>query len=181
VRAETLRQRLDRERRIPLAAARSICVALSEALNHAHGRGIIHRDVKPENIVLSGAGAVLLDFGIARAIEAAGTTQLTRSGIAVGTSAYMSPEQVQAATDIDHRTDLYSVGCVLFESLAGRPPFQHPNEVVVLQMHLNDPVPDIRTFRPETPAEVAEVVMKSLAKNRDDRWASAEGMATALG
>jgi serine/threonine-protein kinase len=73
------------------------------------------------------------------------------------------------------------VGCVLFESLAGRPPFQHPNEVVVLQMHLNDPVPDIRTFRPETPAEVAEVVMKSLAKNRDERWASAEGMATALG
>jgi len=177
----TLRVQLDQGRQLSVDAAIRMTRDLLGALKAAHAVGIIHRDVKPENIVLSGAGAVLLDFGIARAIEAAGTTQLTRSGIAVGTSAYMSPEQVQAATDIDHRTDLYSVGCVLFESLAGRPPFQHPNEVVVLQMHLNDPVPDIRTFRPETPAEVAEVVMKSLAKNRDERWASAEGMATALG
>jgi eukaryotic-like serine/threonine-protein kinase len=177
----TLRLRLDQAKRLPLDDAVRMTRDLLGALAAAHTVGIIHRDVKPENIVLSPAGAVLLDFGIARAIEAAGTTQLTRSGIAVGTSSYMSPEQVQAATDIDHRTDLYSVGCVLFESLAGRPPFHHPNEVVVLQMHLNDPIPDVRDFRPDTPASLAEAVAKSLAKNRIERWGSADLMAAALG
>jgi serine/threonine-protein kinase len=177
----TLRVQLDRARRLPVEDAVRMSRDLLGALAAAHAVGIIHRDVKPENIVLSDAGAVLLDFGIARAIEAAGTTQLTRSGIAVGTSSYMSPEQVQAATDIDHRTDLYSVGCVLFESLAGRPPFQHPNEVVVLQMHLNDPAPDVRAFRQDTPVALAELVTKSLAKNREERWASAALMAAALG
>jgi eukaryotic-like serine/threonine-protein kinase len=177
----TLRVQLERTRRLSLEAAVGMGRDLLGALAAAHAVGIIHRDVKPENIVLSDAGAVLLDFGIARAIEAAGTTQLTRSGIAVGTSSYMSPEQVQAATDIDHRTDLYSVGCVLFESLAGRPPFQHPNEVVVLQMHLNDPVPDVREFRKDIPAALAELVTTSLAKNREERWASAALMAAALG
>jgi len=177
----TLRVQLERTRRLPADDAARMGRDLLGALAAAHAIGIIHRDVKPENIVLSHAGAVLLDFGIARAIEAAGTTQLTRSGVAVGTSAYMSPEQVQAATDIDHRTDLYSVGCVMFESLAGRPPFQHPNEVVVLQMHLNDVAPDVREFRPETPATLADVVAKALKKDRGERWQSAALMAAALG
>ncbi len=177
----TLRIQLERTRRLPADDAARMGRDLLGALAAAHAIGIIHRDVKPENIVLSQAGAVLLDFGIARAIEAAGTSQLTRSGVAVGTSAYMSPEQVQAATDIDHRTDLYSVGCVMFESLAGRPPFQHPNEVVVLQMHLNDAPPDVREFRPETPAALADVIAKALKKERGERWASAALMAAALG
>jgi serine/threonine-protein kinase len=177
----TLRTQLERTRRLPADDAARMGRDLLGALAAAHTIGIIHRDVKPENIVLSQAGAVLLDFGIARAIEAAGTNQLTRSGVAVGTSAYMSPEQVQAATDIDHRTDLYSVGCVMFESLAGRPPFQHPNEVVVLQMHLNDAPPDVREFRPETPAVLADVIAKALKKERAERWASAALMAAALG
>jgi serine/threonine protein kinase len=177
----TLRVQLERARRLPTEDVVRMGRDLLGALAAAHAIGIIHRDVKPENIVLSAAGAVLLDFGIARAIEAAGTTQLTRSGVAVGTSSYMSPEQVQAATDIDHRSDLYSVGCVLFESLAGRPPFQHPNEVVVLQMHLNDPPPDVREFRADIPQTLADVVAKALKKDRVERWASAALMATALG
>ena len=177
----TLRGHLDRVRRLPVADAVRMARDLLGALDAAHRVGIIHRDVKPENIVLSPEGAVLLDFGIARAIEAAGTSQLTRSGIAVGTSSYMSPEQVQAETNIDARSDLYSVGCVLFESLAGRPPFRHPNEVVVLQMHLNELAPDVRTFREDTPAPLAAAVARALTKSRAERWATAAEMAAALG
>ena len=176
----TLRGHLDRVRRMPISDAVRMSRDLLGALAAAHQVGIIHRDVKPENIVLSANGAVLLDFGIARAIEAAGTNQLTRSGIAVGTSSYMSPEQVQAQTSIDPRSDLYSVGCVLFESLAGRPPFRHPNEVVVLQMHLNEAPPDVRTFREDTPPALAEAVDRALKKNPTERWESAAAMAAAL-
>jgi serine/threonine-protein kinase len=177
----TLRGHLDRVRRLSIPDAVRMARDLLGALGAAHRVGIIHRDVKPENIVLSAEGAVLLDFGIARAIEAAGTSQLTRSGIAVGTSSYMSPEQVQAETNIDARSDLYSVGCVLFESLAGRPPFRHPNEVVVLQMHLTEAAPDVRTFRDDAPAALAEVVGRALKKSRDERWPSAGAMTDALG
>ena len=177
----TLRGHLDRVRRLPVSDAVRMARDLLGALGAAHHVGIIHRDVKPENIVLSANGAVLLDFGIARAIEAAGTSQLTRSGIAVGTSSYMSPEQVQAQTDIDARSDLYSVGCVLFESLAGRPPFRHPNEVVVLQMHMNEEAPDVRAFREDTPPALAEVVARALKKKPAERWESAGAMAAALG
>jgi serine/threonine protein kinase len=177
----TLRGHLDRVRQLSIPDAVRMARDLLGALSAAHRVGIIHRDVKPENIVLSPEGAVLLDFGIARAIEAAGTSQLTRSGIAVGTSSYMSPEQVQAETNIDPRSDLYSVGCVLFESLAGRPPFRHPNEVVVLQMHLTEAAPDVRTFREDTPAALAEVVGRALKKSRDERWPSAGAMTEALG
>jgi serine/threonine-protein kinase len=136
--------------------------------------------VKPENVVLSQRGAVLLDFGIARAIEAAGTAQLTRSGIAVGTSHYMSPEQVQAASDVDHRSDLYSLGCLLYECLAGHAPFRHPNEVVVLQMHLNERPPDLREVRPEAPEALVAVIGRAMEKNREGRWQTAAEMSEAL-
>jgi serine/threonine-protein kinase len=137
--------------------------------------------VKPANVVLSSEGAVLLDFGIARAVAASGNDQLTRSGIAVGTSSYMSPEQITAATDIDHRCDLYSLGSVLYECLAGQAPFVHRNEAVVLQLHLTQPAPDVRTIRPETPAHVAAVIAKALAKDPADRWPTAVAMRHALG
>ncbi|HET8622875.1 MAG TPA: serine/threonine-protein kinase [Gemmatimonadales bacterium] len=176
----TLRTHLDTIRRLSIDDTVRLAGDLLGALGAAHRMGIIHRDVKPENVVLSPQGAVLLDFGIARAIEAAGTTQLTRSGITVGTSNYMSPEQVQAATDIDHRTDLYSLGCLLFECLAGYPPFRHPNEVVVLQMHLNEPPPDVRALRPETPEPLANVIHRAMAKDRGLRWQTAAEIARAL-
>jgi len=180
VEGATLRERLDTLRCLPLAETLRIACDLLEALGHAHGHGIIHRDVKPANIVLSAEGAVLLDFGIARAVVASGTDQLTRSGIAVGTSTYMSPEQITALADIDHRSDLYSVGCVLFECLAGQPPFMHRNEAVVLQLHLTQPPPDVRTLRSDTPAELAAGIAKAMAKSPGDRWRSAMEMRDVL-
>jgi eukaryotic-like serine/threonine-protein kinase len=180
VEGATLRERLDTMRLLPIAETLRLAGDVLEALDHAHGHGVIHRDVKPANIVLAAEGAVLLDFGIARAVVASGSDQLTRSGIAVGTSTYMSPEQITALADIDHRSDLYSVGCVLFECLAGQPPYAHRNEAVVLQFHLNQQVPDVRTLRSDTPAELATVITKALAKSRDQRWNSAAEMREAL-
>ncbi len=180
VEGATLRERLDTLRCLPIAETLKLACDLLEALDHAHGHGVIHRDVKPANIVLSAEGAVLLDFGIARAVIASGTDQLTRSGIAVGTSTYMSPEQITALADIDHRSDLYSVGCVLFECLAGQPPFMHRNEAVVLQLHLTQPPPDVRTLRSDTPTELAASIAMALAKSPGERWRSAVAMREAL-
>jgi eukaryotic-like serine/threonine-protein kinase len=180
VEGATLRERLDTTRQLPLNETLRIASDVLDALDHAHGHGIIHRDVKPANIVLSAGGAVLLDFGIARAVIASGSDQLTRSGIAVGTSTYMSPEQITALSDIDSRSDLYSVGCVLYECLAGEPPFSHRNEAVVLQLHLTQPAPDVRLRRPDTPADLATTITKGLAKSRDERWPTAAAMRDAL-
>src|SRR3954452_2343084 len=180
VEGAALREYLDTSRRLSLAETLRIADDLLDALAHAHGQGIIHRDVKPANVVVSAEGAILLDFGIARAVAASGTDQLTRSGIAVGTSTYMSPEQITAAVNIDHRCDLYSVGCVLFECLTGQPPFYHRNEAVVLQLHLTQPAPDVRTLRSDTPAELATAIAKALAKAPKDRWRSAAEMRDAL-
>ncbi len=176
----TLRERLDDSRQLSIAETLRIASDLLDALDHAHQQGIIHRDVKPANVVLSTHGAILLDFGIARAVMASGTDQLTRSGIAVGTSTYMSPEQITAVTDIDHRSDLYSMGCVLYECLAGQAPFVHRNEAVVLQLHLTQLAPDVRTLRSDTPPELATAIAKALAKAPNDRWRSAAEMRETL-
>jgi len=175
----TLRERLDGSQ-LSVAETLRLAADLLDALDHAHSQGIIHRDVKPANVVLSSEGAILLDFGIARAVIASGTDQLTRSGIAVGTSTYMSPEQITAMADIDHRSDLYSMGCMLFECLAGQPPFHHRNEAVVLQLHLTQTAPDVRTLRSDTPAELATGISKALAKAPKDRWRSAAEMRDAF-
>jgi len=177
---QTLRERLDNSRQLSIAETLRIASDLLDALDHAHQQGIIHSDVKPANVVLSAHGAILLDFGIARAVIASGTDQLTRSGIAVGTSTYMSPEQITAVTDIDHRSDLYSMGCVLYECLAGQAPFVHRNEAVVLQLHLTQPAPDVRTLRSDTPPELATAIAKALAKAPNDRWRSAAEMRETL-
>jgi len=176
----TLREALDRSPRLSISETARLASDLLDALDHAHRHDIIHRDVKPANVVLSANGAVLLDFGIARAVAASGNDQLTRSGIAVGTSTYMSPEQIAALPDLDHRSDLYSVGVVLFECLAGQPPFVNRNEAVVLQLHLTQPAPDVRTLRPDTPAELATGIARALVKIPEDRWPSATAMKDAL-
>ena len=176
----TLREHLDVSRQLSLPETLRLAGDLLDALDHAHSQGIIHRDVKPANVVLSSEGAILLDFGIARAVIASGTDQLTRSGIAVGTSTYMSPEQITALADIDHRSDLYSMGCMLFECLAGQPPFFHRNEAVVLQLHLTQTAPDVRTYRSDSPVELANVISKALAKAPKDRWRSAAEMRDAF-
>ncbi|MBA3659506.1 MAG: serine/threonine protein kinase [Gemmatimonadales bacterium] len=180
VEGPTLREYLDHRSRMPVAEVARLAGDLLDALDYAHGLGIVHRDVKPENLVVSEGGAVLLDFGIARAVWAAGTDRLTRSGIAVGTSTYMSPEQITALVELDPRSDLYSLGCVLFEALAGRPPYAHRNEVMVLQQHLNEPVPDVRALRPEVPAPLATAIMRAMQKAPTARWPSAAAMRDAL-
>jgi serine/threonine protein kinase len=173
----SLREALGRSRQLSLADTLRIGCELLDALDHAHQLGIVHRDVKPENVLISpGRGAVLLDFGIARAIITSATDEITRTGITVGSSAYMSPEQINAEQNIDGRSDLYSLGCVLFECLAGRPPFVWRKEIVVLQLHLTEPAPDVRTFRRDVPADVAEAIDKALAKQPGERWQSATEM-----
>jgi serine/threonine protein kinase len=180
VEGTTLRDRLDTREPMAVAEVMRIACDLLDALDHAHQHGIIHRDVKPANVVLSPHGAILLDFGIARAVAASGNDQLTRSGIAVGTSSYMSPEQITAMADIDHRCDLYSLGCVLYECLSGQAPFTHRNEAVVLQLHLTQPAPDVRKLRADTPVELAQTVLKAMAKTPQERWPSAIAMREAL-
>jgi serine/threonine protein kinase len=176
----TLREHLARVGRLSISDTIRIAGDLLDALDHAHKRGIVHRDMKPDNVVVASQGAVLLDFGIARAVAASGSDRLTRSGIAVGTSTYMSPEQITALQEIDLRTDLYSLAVVLFECLAGQPPFTHRNEAVVLQLHLTQPAPDVRDLRPETPPELALGIARALGKTPAERWASAAEMRDAL-
>ena len=160
----TLRTCLSRQRQLSVADACRVGKDVLDALEHAHKAHIMHRDVKPENIIISGQGAVLVDFGVARAVEVAAGDRVTAAGMTVGTAGYMSPEQATGALDLDYRTDLYAVGCVLFESLAGRPPFAHRNQSVVLQLQLSGDAPDVRTFRPDTPAPLAAAVTRALQR-----------------
>lgn len=176
----TLFDHLRRVRRASVSDTLRIGSTLLGALQYAHERGIVHRDVKPDNVVLSETGPVLLDFGIARAVARSGRDRLTRSGFAVGTSSYMSPEQILGKEDIDHRSDLYSLGCVLFECLAGRPPFQGRAEELVLRMHLNETVPDLSELRDGLPESLVETIHKSMARERADRWSDADHMLQAL-
>jgi len=182
VEGPTLRQHLDRVRRASLSDTQRIARDLLDALGYAHGAGIVHRDVKPDNIVLSPDGVVLLDFGIAKAlVSAADMVRLTRSGFTVGTSTYMSPEQVAGTEAIDHRSDIYSTGCVLFECLAGRPPFVHPREEMVLRLQQSEPAREVRDYRPDAPALLATGIMRALQKTPGERWGSAGEMWEAMG
>jgi eukaryotic-like serine/threonine-protein kinase len=172
VEGETLRQRLTREGRLRVEQAIDITEDILGALAYAHQHGIVHRDIKPENILLEGGEAVLADFGIAQAMSAAGAERLTGTGIAIGTLAYMSPEQAAADAKLDGRSDLYSLGCVLYEMIAGRPPFTGSPQSIVAQ-HLS-----AKPARPSLPAEaipaaVLRTIEKSLAKEPDQRFADA--------
>src|SRR2546428_584531 len=177
---ETLRQVLRREQRLPVdQACRVACEAL-DALQHAHQHGIAHRDIKPDNIVLSPEGAILVDLGIARAIATSGEDRVTRSGFVVGTEEYMSPEQAAGVPDVDGRTDLYSLGVVLFEAMAGRPPFSSVSAAAVLDMHQHQKPPDIRSLRRDVPKALSPVLARALAKQREERWQTAGEVASAL-
>ena len=176
----TLREILNRGRRLSIPDTIRLGSDVLEALDHAHRLGIVHRDVKPENVIISpDRGTVLLDFGIARAMVTSVSKEITRAGMTVGSSGYMSPEQINGE-QIDGRSDLYSLGCVLFECLAGRPPFIWRKEAVVLQLHLTEPPPDVRTFRPEVPPCLASVINTALAKPTGERRQSAAEMREAL-
>jgi tetratricopeptide (TPR) repeat protein/TolB-like protein len=179
VEGESLRQRLEREGPLPLPAALSIAEDVLAALEHAHGRGIVHRDVKPENILLSAGEAMVVDFGIARAVGAAGGERLTETGLAVGTPAYMSPEQVSGESEVDGRSDLYSLACVLYEMLAGEPPFTAGTPFAVAAKRLTEPAPSLKTLR-EVPASVEEALRRALATNPPDRFPTAAAFREAL-
>ncbi len=180
VEGPTLREYLEQVGRAPVKDTIVGTCQVLEALQYAHEHGVVHRDVKPENIKLSPTGAVLMDFGIAKAVAASGSSRLTRSGFTVGTSAYMSPEQVAGDRTIDHRADIYSLGCVIFECLAGEPPYSHLDDRLVLGMHQRSPIPDVRKRRRDVPVKLAKLVARALAKNPEDRWQSASEMRTAL-
>jgi eukaryotic-like serine/threonine-protein kinase len=181
IEGSSLRDVLGRGRRLSLDDTLRVACDLLDALDHAHRFGIVHRDVKPENVMISpGQGAVLLDFGIARAFATSVSREITRAGLTVGSSSYMSPEQINADRNIDGRSDLYSLGCVLFECLTGRPPFVRRGEAMVLQLHLTEPAPDVRTDRPDVSADFASAITRALAKSPDERWQSAGEMRRVL-
>src|SRR6266545_1453504 len=184
VEGETLRQRLDHTATLPVETAVQFAVEVASALAYAHEHGIVHRDIKPENILLHAGQAVVSDFGIARAIDAAGgagttRTALTSVGIAIGTPLYMSPEQ-GCGDAIDGRCDVYSLGCVLYEMLAGAPPFTGASAQAVLAHHTSDPVPSLRKARPDVPAALEQIVTTALAKRPADRFATAAAFRDAL-
>ncbi len=177
---ESLRQTLRRERRLAIDRVARIGCEVLDALSHAHEHGIAHRDIKPDNIVLSPEGAVLVDLGIARAIAKSGEDRVTRSGFVVGTEEYMSPEQATGAPDVDGRTDLYSLGVVLFETLAGHPPFSSVSAAAVLDMQQHQKPPDLRGLRRDVPKPLSAAITRALAKSREERWQTAPEMRTAL-
>ena len=181
VEGESLRDRLAREKQLPLQDALQIAREVADALAYAHTQDVVHRDIKPENILLESGHAVVADFGIARAITAAGGERLTQTGVAVGTLAYMSPEQAMGEQQVDGRSDLYSLGCVLYEMLAGEPPYKGPTAQAILARRLTDPVPSLHTVRETVPAEVERAILKALAKVPADRFSTATQFSEALG
>ena len=177
---ESLRARLFRERQLSLDEALRIAAEVASALDHSHRHGIIHRDIKPENILLEDGQALVADFGIARAVSAVGEGKLTSTGISLGTPAYMSPEQGMADPNLDGRTDIYSLGCVLYEMLAGSPPFTGRTTQALIARHSLDAVPSLSIVRSTIPEDVEDVVMCALAKVPADRFATAGDFANAL-
>ncbi|UCG85396.1 MAG: protein kinase [Gemmatimonadota bacterium] len=179
VEGESLRDRIDREQQLPIDDALAICKEVGEALAHAHSVGIVHRDIKPENVLLYGGHAVIADFGIAKAVSAAGGEQLTATGIAVGTPSYMSPEQA-AGDKVDARSDIYALACLTYEMLAGQPPFTGRNVQSLVQQHIAAPPPDVSHLRSSVNPEIAAAIQRAMAKAPADRFAKATEYVAAL-
>jgi eukaryotic-like serine/threonine-protein kinase len=180
VEGESLRDRLRRERQLPVDDALRITVEAARALDYAHKHGVIHRDIKPENILLTADGSTMVaDFGIARALDSV-DDGLTQTGFSVGTPAYMSPEQAAGDKGLDPRTDLYSLASVLYETLAGEPPFTGPTAQAMAARRLTEPAPSVRALRPTVPPAVDEAIRKALAPVAADRFATAGQFAQAL-
>ncbi|MGH7514388.1 MAG: protein kinase domain-containing protein [Gemmatimonadales bacterium] len=180
VEGETLRARLQREGQFPLAQALRLTQHVAHALDYAHGQGIVHRDIKPENILLESGDAVVADYGLALAISVAGGERLTETGLALGTPAYMSPEQAAGEHHLDGRSDQYSLGCVLYEMLAGEPPFTGPTAQAIMAKRFANAVPSIRVLRESVPPAVDRAISRALAKVPADRFTTAGEFAQAL-
>jgi serine/threonine-protein kinase len=184
VEGESLRERLRRQGPQPVTEALRWAAELADALHYAHAHGVVHRDIKPENILLTATGdgghALLADFGVARALEAVGSDRLTETGLALGTPAYMSPEQSLGSAAVDARSDLYSLGCVFYELLVGEPPYTGPTAQAIVAKRLTDPVPSVRRLRERVPPEVDAILERLLAKSPADRYATAGELSAAL-
>jgi TolB-like protein len=178
---DTLRERLRRERQLPVDEALRIAREAALALEHAHQEGVIHRDIKPENLLLTRDGSTLVaDFGIARALDAREEETLTQTGMAVGTPAYMSPEQATGERALDPRTDVYSLGAVLYEMLAGEPPYTGPTAQAIAAKRFSDPVPSVRRIRPTVPENIDRALQRALEPTAADRFVTAAAFARAL-
>ena len=181
VEGESLRDRLRRERQLPVDDAVRIAREAAQALHYAHRHGVVHRDIKPENILLTGDGDTLVaDFGIARALSGETDQRLTETGLTLGTPAYMSPEQASGARELDARTDIYSLGAVLYEMLAGEPPFTGATAQALLARRVLEDAPPVRQHRPSVPEAIERAVAKALARVPADRFASAADFVRAL-
>src|SRR5213594_3895570 len=181
VEGESLRDRLARHGELPIHDAVKILIEITDALAYAHGQGVVHRDIKPDNVLLSGRHALVTDFGVAKAVsEATGRQQLTTAGVALGTPAYMAPEQAAADPHLDHRVDIYAVGVMAYELLAGRPPFTGLTPQEVLAAHVTQAPEPVERHRPALAPALSQVVMRCIAKRAADRWQTAEELLTQL-
>ncbi|MGH7525035.1 MAG: protein kinase domain-containing protein [Gemmatimonadales bacterium] len=175
VEGESLRDRLLREKQLPIADAVRILKGVADALAYSHARGVVHRDIKPGNVLLSGRHAVVTDFGVAKAVSASASSDtMTTVGMAVGTPHYMAPEQAMGQGEIDQRADIYALGILAYEMLTGRTPFSAETAQGILAAHVMEAPKPIRELRPAVPEPLADVIMKCLAKNPADRWQSAD-------
>jgi serine/threonine protein kinase/Flp pilus assembly protein TadD len=180
VQGESLRARLVRERRLRLDDALRIAGDIAGALGYAHTQGVVHRDIKPENVMLHEGEAMVADFGIAKALSARGAETLTQTGATLGTPAYMSPEQASGEQELDGRSDIYSLGCLLHEMLAGEPPYTGPNAHAIIVRRFTDPVQPIRELRPEVPEDVERALLRAMARDPVERFATAGQFAQAF-
>ena len=180
VEGETLRDRIQRESQLPVEEAIKIAREVSEALAYAHGRGIIHRDIKPANILLGGGHAMVADFGIARAVSNTTTEQLTQTGLAVGTPHYMAPEQAMGDREVDARADIYAVGALLYEMIAGEPPFTGPTPRAIMTRSMTENPRSLTSARTGLTPDVDRIALKALAKSPADRFPTAQSLAAAL-
>src|SRR5687768_18588956 len=180
VRGERLRDRRERERQLPLDDALRIAREVADALGAAHGLGIIHRDIKPENILLQGGHALVADFGIALAVQQAGGQRMTQTGLSLGTPQYMSPEQAMGERSVDARSDIYALGAVAYEMLAGEPPFTGPSVQAIVARVLSEEPRGLAMQRKSVPPGVEQAVMRALQKLPADRFESAARFSEAL-
>ena len=180
VEGETLRGRLERERQLPVGDAVSIATEAADALQYAHEHGVVHRDVKPENILLQNGHALVADFGIALAVEQAGGVRMTQTGLSLGTPQYMAPEQAMGDRHIDARADIYALGAVTFEMLAGEPPFTGPSGQAIIARVITEDAPSLRAHRRSVPLHVEAAVSRALEKLPADRFATARAFADSM-